>query len=122
MRRALIALALLAFSIATAFAGVSTFTEAKIASTTVYTSGGSAAKGYLVVTFTSNGVGTPGCASGYPRNIVIDLSTDGGKFAATVFAKAEMLGSAITATGTGMCSVIPTAETLLSVQETPRVQ
>ena len=74
MRRALLPLTLLTLSSATAYADGTTWTYAKVMSITVYAAGGSGQKGYVVVTFESNGKGTPpGCASGYPRNLAIDL-------------------------------------------------
>jgi hypothetical protein len=94
--------------------------DVKISDITAYTDGGPAGKGYVVITFSSNGAGTPSCASGYPRNVAIDLSTAGGGFAAAVAQSSFLSGSAVTVTGTAACSVIPTAETLASVREVAR--
>ena len=56
--------------------------DAKVTDIMAYTAGGHEGKGYVVVTFAANGTGTPNCASGYPRSVVIDLSTPGGAYAA----------------------------------------
>jgi hypothetical protein len=42
--------------------------DAGVTNVTAYTTGGAAGKSYVVVTLSSNGTGTPSCASGYPRN------------------------------------------------------
>lgn len=70
-------------SVAAPLAG-SSWKDAKISEITVYTDGGHDGKGYIGVTFSSNGSGTPSCASNYPRNLVVDLSTAVGAFAASV--------------------------------------
>src|SRR5690242_16370089 len=111
---------LLVVSSAAAYAGGSTWTGANVINITTYPSGGPAGKGYVVITFSSNGAGTPSCASGYPRNVAIDLSTAGGGFAAAVAQSSFLSGSAVTVTGTAACSVIPTAETLASIREVAR--
>jgi hypothetical protein len=92
--------------------------DAQVTSVVAYSAGGPAGKGYVVVTFTSNGTGTPGCASGYPRDVVIDISTPGGAFAAAIAQTAKLSSMSVTATGTGTCTVSPTTETLASIQET----
>jgi hypothetical protein len=89
---------------------------------TAHAAGGTDGKGYVLVTFASNGTGTPGCASGYPRTVAIDPSTPGGAFAASVAQASFLVGSAVTVMGTGACSVISTAETLASIQEVPARQ
>jgi hypothetical protein len=94
--------------------------DVKISDITVHADGGSAGKGYIVVTFSSNGTGTASCASGYPRSLVVDLSFAAGAFAASVAQASFLTGSAVTVTGTGACSVIPTAETLASIREEAR--
>jgi hypothetical protein len=96
----------------------STWKDARVTDLTVYPSGGSGGKGYVVVTYSSNGTGTPSCASGYPRDLVIDLSTPGGAFAGSAAQMSLMSGAVMTVTGTGTCGVIPTAETLASIQQT----
>jgi hypothetical protein len=73
----------------------------------------------VVVTFSSNGAGTPNCASGYPRDLVIDLSTPGGAFAASTAQAAKVLGEAVTVAGTGICSVPSTTETMASIVVSP---
>jgi hypothetical protein len=95
--------------------------DVMISDITVHPDGGPAGKGYIAVTFSSNGTGTPSCASGYPRNLVVDLSIAGGAFAASVAQSSFLTGSAVTVTGTGACSVIPTAETLASIREATRL-
>jgi len=95
-----------------------TWKDAQVADITVYTTGGNEGKGYVVVTFAANGTGTPSCASGYPRSVVIDMSTPGGAYAASIAQSAFIIGSSsLTVTGTGNCSVTPTIETAASVQE-----
>jgi len=92
--------------------------DAKVTDIMAYTAGGHEGKGYVVVTFAANGTGTPNCASGYPRSVVIDLSTPGGAYAASIAQSAFIIGSSsLTVTGTGNCSVTPTIETAASVQE-----
>jgi hypothetical protein len=119
MKRALFLLALLALSgVAAAdqpHAG--SWKDAKITDIVVHTVGGPEGKGYVVITFAGNGTGTPNCASGYPRSVVIDLSTQGGAFAAAIAQTARLTGMGLTVTGTGSCSVTPTIETAASVQE-----
>jgi hypothetical protein len=95
-----------------------TWKDAKVADITVFAAGGPSGKGYMVVTFSSNGTGTPSCASGYPRNLAIDITTEGGKFASMELERSSMIGMTVTVTGTGTCSVVPTAETLASIQTT----
>lgn len=118
MRRALFSITLLALSSVAAsdqpHGGI--WKDVKVANMAVYATGGPAGKGYVVATFSANGSGTQGCASGYPRDLVIDLSTPGGAFAASVLQAARLTGSSVTAHGTGTCSVIATTETLTSVQ------
>jgi hypothetical protein len=93
-----------------------TWADAKVTNVAVYTTGGSASKGYVVVTFAANSTGTPGCASGYPRNIAIDTSTASAMLAFETLERSTMMGAPVTVTGTGTCSVIPNTETLASVQ------
>ncbi len=100
--------------------GGSSSKDVKISDITAHTTGGTGEKGYLVVTFSSNGTGTPDCAKGYPRDLVIDMSTAAGAFAAALAQAGLLTGSAVTVTGTGACSVIPTAETLASIHESGR--
>jgi len=95
-----------------------TWKDAKVTEITVYTTGGTDGKGYMVVRFAANGTGTPGCASGYPRSVAIDMSTVGGAMAAEMAEKSSLIGSVLTVTGTGACNVSPKIETLASVQET----
>jgi hypothetical protein len=102
-------------SSAAAYAG-GIWTDAKITNIAVYTSAPSAPKGYVLVTFASTGTGTPSCASGYPRNIAIDVSSTIGELALSEMQKSVLIGLSVTVTGTGTCSVIPTAETLASIQ------
>jgi hypothetical protein len=90
--------------------------DAHVTSIAAYSVGGPAGKGYVVVTFDANGSGTPSCASGYPRDVVIDMSTSGGVFAGALMQSAKLSGMSVTVTGAGTCSVIPTAETLASVE------
>jgi hypothetical protein len=96
--------------------------DAKVADITVHAAGGTEGKGYVVVTFAANGAGGPSCASGYPRSVVIDISTPGGAFAAAISQSAFLMGplGTVTVTGTGTCSVSPSIETVDSVQETQR--
>jgi hypothetical protein len=93
--------------------------DVKVTDITAHPDGGPGGKGYVVVTFSSNGTGTPSCASGYPRNVAIDLSTAGGGFAAAVAQSSFLSDSAVTVTGTGACGV-PTVETLASIREVAR--
>jgi hypothetical protein len=93
----------------------------KVTEVTVYTAAGPAGKGYVVVTFSSNGTGTPNCASGYPKNLLIDNSSGpSGAFAAAVVQSAMLSVMTVTVTGTGSCSVNPAMETMASIQETGR--
>jgi hypothetical protein len=119
MRCTLFLLALLALSgVAVSDQPHGSWKDAKVTDILAHTAGGPEGKGYLVVTFAANGTGTPNCASGYPRSVVIDLSTQGGAFAAAIVQSALLLGSSsLTVTGTGACSVTPTIETAASVQE-----
>ena len=117
-RSKLIVALLLSVSSAAAYAGGSTWSGANVTNITSYPTGGPAGKGYVVVTFSSNGAGTPSCASGYPRNVAIDISTPGGAFAAAASQTAMLTGMVVTVIGTGTCSVVPTAETLASIQTT----
>jgi hypothetical protein len=122
VKQPLALLALLVLSSA-AYAGGSTWKDAKVSDITVYAAGGPEGKGYVVVTFAANGAGTPNCASGYPRSVVIDLSTAGGAYAAAIAQSAYLMGSSsLTVTGTGTCTVSPTTETVASVQEMARNQ
>jgi hypothetical protein len=114
-----LALILLIFS-ASAYAGGSTWTGASIINMTAYATGGTEGKGYVIVTLSSNGAGTPDCARGYPRNVAIDLSTPGGAFAAALAQSARLMGATVTVTGAGNYTVIPTAETLASIQAAER--
>src|SRR5215831_8800638 len=95
-----------------------TWKDVQVIDVTVFAAGGPAGKGYVVVTFSANGTGTPGCASGYPRSVAIDNSISGGAFAAGVAQTAFFSQLPLTVTGTGTCSVIPTTETLASIQMT----
>jgi hypothetical protein len=90
--------------------------DMNIVGITAYPVGGTDGKGYVVVTFAANGAGTPSCASGYPRNVAIDLSTAGGAFAASIAQAAKLTGTSVTVTGTGTCTVTSTTETLASIQ------
>jgi hypothetical protein len=95
--------------------------DVRISDITVHTDGGPAGKGYIVVTFSSTGTGTPNCASGYPKNLVIDNSSgQNAAFAAAVVQSAMLTGMTVTVTGTGSCSVNPAMETMASIQETGR--
>jgi hypothetical protein len=117
MKRAvLLPVVLLSLSSTAAPPAGSTWKDAKVTDVTVYTAGGPAGKGYVVVTFAANGAGTPSCASGYPRNLVIDLSAGGGGMAAMLVEQSMMTGQALTVTGSGSCSVNPSMETLASIQ------
>jgi len=95
----------------------SSWKEVKVAAVTAYTAGGPSGKGYVVVTFSSNGTGTPGCASGYPRDLVIDISTPGGGFAAAIAQSAKLSGMSVTVAGTGTCGVASGTETMASIIE-----
>ena len=118
-RAALLPLVVLSLSSTAAPPAGSTWKDAKITDMMTYTAGGPGGKGYVVVTFSANGAGNPpSCASGYPRSVAIDLSTAGGAFAASQLKMALMAGQPITVTGTGSCSVIPTTETVASLEET----
>lgn len=108
-------LSLLSLSSATAYAGA-TFTNVTIAKVAVYTSGGPASKGYLVVTFSMPGTGTPPCANGWPQNLAIDLSTAGGTMAAQMVQQAYLSGAVVTAIGTDDCNVLSTSATMGSIQ------
>ena len=88
----------------------------KITGITVYAAGDPSEKGSVVVTFTATGRGTPNCASGYPRDVVIDLSTAGGAFAASIAKAAKLTGTSVTVTATGNCTVISNTETRASIQ------
>ena len=92
--------------------------DATVTDIVAYTAGGPTGKGYVVVTFAANGTGTPNCASGYPRSVVIDTSTPGGAYAAAITQSAFLSGMFLAVTGTGACSVTPTIETAASVHET----
>lgn len=121
MKRALLLpLAFLALSSTAAPPAGSSWKDAKVTDVTIYTAAGPAGKGYLVVTFAANGTGTPSCASGYPKNLVIDITTDGGRMAAATVMQATMLGSTVTVSGNGSCSVNPSMETMASIQTTAR--
>jgi len=87
--------------------------DVNVTDITAYTTGGPEGKGYLIVTFSSNGTGTPSCASGYPRNLAI-----AGGFAAAIVQSAFLSQAPLTVTGTGTCDVSPTTETMASVHET----
>jgi hypothetical protein len=96
----------------------SVWTDAKITNIKVVTSAPTAPKGYVLVAFATNGTGTPNCASGYPRNIAIDLSSQGGALAFAVLEKAVFgLPLTVTVRGTGACSVVSNADTLASLEE-----
>jgi hypothetical protein len=97
----------------------SSWKDAKVTDVTVYTAGGAAGKGYVLATLAANGTGTPNCASGYPRNVAIDITTEAGRVAYASMSQSMMFGQAITVTGTGACSVIPNTETLASLQIQP---
>jgi hypothetical protein len=97
----------------------SSWKDVKVSDVTIYAAGGPTGKGHLVITFSSNGMGTPNCASGYPRNLLIDISTPGGAMAAAVLQSGMILNSTVTVTGTGTCSVIANTETLASIQMQP---
>ena len=94
--------------------------DAQVTSVVAYADGGSSGKGYVVVTFAANGTGSPHCAAGYPRSVAIDLSTAGGGFTAAIVQAAVLTGASMTVLGSGSCSVIPTVETVASVEETSR--
>jgi hypothetical protein len=94
--------------------------DAKVTDITAHTAGGTEGKGYVVVTFAANGTGIASCASGYPRSVVIDVSTPGAAYAAAMAQSAFLSGMPLTVTGTGACNVVPNVETAASVQETPR--
>lgn len=98
----------------------SAWKDARVTDVTIYPAGGPGGKGYIVVTFASNGMGTPSCASGYPKNLVLDISTGGGGLAAAMVEQSLMMGSTLTVTGSGTCaaSVNPPMETLASIQAT----
>jgi len=64
-----------------------------------------------------NSTGMPSCASGYPRNVVIDLATAGGAMAAQEVARSLLIGSLLTVTGSGTC--FASAEVLGSVSTQP---
>ncbi len=100
--------------------GGSSSKDVRISDITVHTDGGSAGKGYVILTFSSTGTSTPSCASGYPRDLIVDMSIAGGAFAAAVAQSSFLTGSAVTVTGSGTCSVVPTAETLASIRESGR--
>ena len=111
---------LLSLSSAAAYADGSSWKEAKVTDVTIYATGGPGGKGYMVVTFASNGVGTPRCASGYPKSLVIDISIDGGRLVAATVEQSLMLGSTLTVMGSGTCAagINPSMETLASIQAT----
>jgi hypothetical protein len=118
MKRALLLpFVLLALSSTAAPPAGSTWKDVKVADITVYPAGGSAGKGFVMVTFSSNGMSTPGCSSGYPKNVVIDISTAAGAFAAAVLQSARLLGTTLTVAGTGTCEVSSGMETLAYVHE-----
>jgi hypothetical protein len=110
----------LSLSSAAAPPGGSAWKDAKVTDVTIYATGGPGGKGYMVVTFASNGVGTPSCASGYPKNLVIDVSTPGGAMTAAEVERSLMLGSTLTVMGSGTCAagVNHSMETLASIQST----
>lgn len=107
---------LLSLSSAAAYAGGGTFSDAKIISITTYTSEGAPPKGYVVVTFSGNGIGGPSCATSYPKNLVIDVSAQSGNSAAATALMALMTGQPVTAAGTGTCSLNSSMETMASIQ------
>jgi hypothetical protein len=112
MKRAL-TLALLSLSTAAAMDGGGKWTDTTITSITA----NAPAQGYVLLTLASSSTGTPSCASGEPRNVVIPM-TPGGKEAVGIAESAMMTGKTVTVTGMGTCSVVSTAETLLSIQMT----
>jgi len=119
MKRVLFSLALLAMSSVAVSDQPHTgsWKDAKLTDIVVHTAGGPEGKGYVVLTFAANGTGTPNCASGYPRSVVIDLSTPAGAYAAGIAQTVRLTGTSLTVTGTGSCSVTPTIETVASLQE-----
>jgi hypothetical protein len=122
MKRALLLpLALLALSSTAAPPVGSSWKDVKVTDLTIYTAAGAAAgKGYVVVTFSSSGTGTPSCASAYPRNVVIDPTPAADDRAVATVEVVMMTGTTVTVTGTGSCSIIPSMETMASIQTTAR--
>jgi len=115
--RTVLPLALLALSsVAASDQPHGSWKDVKITGITVYAAGGPSEKGSVVVTFAATGRGTPNCASGYPKDVVIDLSTAGGAFAASMAQAAKLTGMSVTVTGAGTCSVTSNTETLASIQ------
>jgi len=122
MKRALIPLALLTLNATAADQpphGV--WTDAKVTGVTLYTTGGPSGRGFLIATLSVNATGSPPtCASGYPRNVAVDVTTESGKFAGATIQQAmttgAMLGSTITVNGTGSCTIVANTETLASIQ------
>jgi hypothetical protein len=75
-------------------------------------------KDSVIIRLSAGATGTPpSCSSSYRNYIVIDTTTELGKFAAGIMQSARLLGTDITVVGTGSCSVDSAAETLASVTE-----
>jgi len=106
MKRALIPLALAA-ALSTATAADQpqggSWKDVKAEHVTVYATGGPGGEGYAVYTLSTNSTGTPQCASGYPRNVVVDIGKRVGAMAASELEKSMLMGGLLTATGTGTC-------------------
>ena len=121
MKRALLLpFALLALSSTAAPPAGSNWKDVKVTDLTIYTAAGAAGKGYVVVTFSSSGTGTPSCASAYPRNVVIDPTAAADDRAVATVQMVMMTGTTVTVTGTGSCSINPSMETMASIQTTAR--
>jgi hypothetical protein len=106
---------LMSLSIAAAYAG-GNWSDVTVTNITIYTSEGSPPRGYMVVTLSANGPSTPSCASGYPKNLVIDVTNDAGRMAAAMASEALTLDAPVTVAGTGLCSISSSAETMASIQ------
>jgi hypothetical protein len=90
--------------------------DVRVTNMVTYTAEGYPPKGLVIVTLSANGTGTPSCANGYPKNLAIDITTDSGRTALAMVLSASTLGSTVSATGTGTCSVSSTTETMASIE------
>jgi hypothetical protein len=102
---------LLLLSSAAAYAG-GTWTSKIVHFETVY----KGSHAYELFTFAKSGADAPSCAR-HSRKVAIDLRTDEGKIAAVIVESTARSGDTLTVIGTGICDVIPDAETLRVVHE-----
>jgi len=95
--------------------------NATIVSVTACTAARCPPHGWVTVQLSGNATGNPPTCSNENRNsVAIDTSEGaGGGFAAAMLQSSMMLGTSITITGTGKCSVDPVIETAGTVTESP---